>query len=80
MDTLKERYRRLEKRLTGEATEMKEIKERESFEWFTLVLKTKSLDRDHSLLKSEPLEIFNLHHSRVCDGLEKTAGWWQEGG
>ena len=29
--------RRLEKRLTGEATEMKEMKERESFEWVTLL-------------------------------------------
>lgn len=55
--------RRLEKRLTGEATEMKGMKERESFEWFTLLLKTKFLDRDHSLLKSEPLEIFSLHQS-----------------
>ena len=48
MDILKERCRRLEKRLMGEATEMNGMKERERFEWFTLLLKTKFLDKSLS--------------------------------
>lgn len=46
MEILKERCRRLEKRLMGGGNRDERDQERQSFAWFTLLLKAKSLDRD----------------------------------